>query len=131
MRPALLPEQEIQLGFYKPPVFPKFKGRHTPVLDVSIESPGSHFQVAAGLGGRENLIARSLRHHGSRFKQYRVDKNRGFVNSLQSTGCHWLPVMYAIHYEASHPACQRPYDNSLDTSPAKGLRAFVDGGAGR
>src|SRR6185295_7500898 len=62
MGPALRPEQEIQLGFHKPPVLAKFKGRHTPVLDVAIESPRSHFKVAAGLGGGENLIAHSFPH---------------------------------------------------------------------
>jgi hypothetical protein len=40
-------------------------------------------------------------------------------------------VVYPSLNDFSNPACERPYDDSRGARPAKGFRAFVDGGAGR
>src|SRR2546428_92140 len=60
--PVFPPEPHVQLRLHEPPVLAELEGRHALLLNVAIERPRSHFQVAARLGGGQHLIPYRLGH---------------------------------------------------------------------
>src|SRR5881628_2988578 len=91
--PAFPPEPHVQFRFHEPPVLAELEGRYALLLDVAIERPRRHFQVAARLGGGQHLIPYRLGHRT--FRMIRAPSYKGragivkyFYMPLIATPCH-------------------------------------------